>query len=46
MPSISKVAIQMIFLFALACVLAVSSGWKQQVMGSFEINHAGEGVLS
>ncbi|VVO44289.1 hypothetical protein [Pseudomonas fluorescens] len=43
MPSISKVAIQMIFLFALACVWAVSFGWKQQVMGSFEINHAGEG---
>ena len=29
MPSILKVAIQMMFLFALACVWALSSGWKQ-----------------
>lgn len=42
MPSISKVAIQMMFLFALACVWAVSSGWKQQVISSLESSHAGE----
>ena len=38
MPSVSKVAIQMMIVFALVCVWAVSSGWKQQVVRSFEIH--------
>lgn len=40
MPSISRLAIQMMFLFALACLWAVSSGWKQQVISSLESSHA------
>lgn len=42
MPSISKVAIQMMFLFALACAWAVSAGWKQQVISSLDSSHASE----
>ncbi|MCK8685376.1 hypothetical protein [Pseudomonas umsongensis] len=42
MPSISRLAIQMMFLFALACLWAASSGWKQQVISSLERSHAGE----
>lgn len=44
MPSISRLAIQMMFLFALACLWAVSSGWKQQVISSLESSHAGEAI--
>ena len=42
MPSISKVAIQMVILFVLVCAWAVTSGWKHQVMNLLEISHTGE----
>lgn len=42
MQSISRLAIQMLFLFALACVWAASSGWKQQVTSSLESSNVGE----
>lgn len=40
MSSISKVSLQMVVIFALACAWAVTSGWKQQVMSAFEANHS------
>lgn len=41
MLGISKLAMQMVFLFVLACAWAVTSGWKHQLMNSLELNGTG-----
>ncbi|VVO17077.1 hypothetical protein [Pseudomonas fluorescens] len=41
MPLISKLAMQMIFLFVLACAVAVASNWKHKMMSSTEVDWTG-----